>query len=172
MADSGLSGKQFQTAARRRRGEPVVLTIDDWQVDDEYQDGHEVTITIRIVPHLDVVRFGSMFGQFARMLSSLQDANVTDNDRLAHIDEQFPAAKARFRDCIIPPDRPGWDTVADDVDVTMLGQMIGQVSRELSGVDPTQPASSSTGSDTTSITSTDGAQPAESISAESPSPVG
>jgi hypothetical protein len=163
--------RAFQTSARRRSGRPPLsLTIEHTVVNDETGDATDIEETVRIDPLVDIVRAGAAFGAFGRTLGALNDEGIPAEEKIAALDRETPKVRAAFRELLVPNDRAKWDRVKDGVDITTLGQMIRYVTRELSGMDPTQPTSSSPGSASTGPGSTGGALPAPSIPPTSPSP--
>jgi hypothetical protein len=152
--------RTFQTAAHRRAGRPIPLTVQDWQ-DDGEGGGALVDVTVRIDPRTDVVRVGAAFAAFGRVLQQLNAPDGGDTEaKIKQLDVELARAKATLREMIVPHDRAAWDQVAPSVDTTLLGMMVRHVQQELSGMDPTQQASSSDGSAPTGLSSTDGVPPA------------
>lgn len=132
--------------------------------------GHEIDVTIRISLKVDVVRLGATLGEFGKALQLLQNQDVPAEQKIETLDSELPKVRHAIREMVLPPDRAGWDKVAPDLDAQTLGKVIRYITNELSGLDPTPPASSSDGSPTDGVTSTDGALPAPSTSAASPPP--
>ena len=188
MTTNGFAGKQFQTAAFRRRGKPLLFQVQGWvttddemaawlaafDVDGEPDEGpgHEDTVTLMVDPLLDLVRLGAAFGGFGTALQNVGNADLADEDKLKAIDVQLPRVKQALRDCLVPPSRLKFDTVSDAIDVTRLGELVRWITTELSGLDPTPPNESSAGADTTGSSSTAGAPPEASTSAPSLLPAG
>ena len=156
---NGYQGKSFQTAARRRRGEPLEFLVEHWGLDEETGNIGPIDARLRIDPNVDTVRMGAAFGAFGKMLMGFSDEDVSSDDKLAQLDRELPKARKALRDLIIPPDRAMFDVVQDAVTVAILGELVQWVTQELSGLDPTKQASSSDGSAPTGSTSTDGAPP-------------
>ncbi len=161
--------QSFQTAARRRGGQPISVTIEHTIVNDETGDVSDIDVVLRVDPLLDIVRAGAVFGAFGASLSGLNDADVEVTDKLATLEAEVPKLRRAMRDCFVPHDRQKWDEVGPGVDVMTLGSIIRYIVRELSGADPTRPESSSDGSAPTGPASTAGALPAPSIPPTSPS---
>lgn len=156
--------QSFQTAAARRRGELLAFDLTGviYPADPESEDAPEVvTVTVKVDPRLDAIRLGAAFGQFGRALKSIGADDADADTLIAMLDKETPRARARLRECLIPPSRVKFDTISDSVDLQTLGEVIRWLTKELSGVDPTQAGSSSDGSSTTTESSTPGAQPEE-----------
>jgi hypothetical protein len=67
---------------------------------------------------------------------------------------------ARF---VMPDSKPAFQDVTADLDIHILSEMVQDLIEEYSGAkNPTKPSLSSDGSQTTSVTSTDGVPPEES----------
>lgn len=160
MTDAPFEGQQFRTAAARRGGKILKLRIEHWQPpsdDDPDGEGQAITVTLRFDPLLDMLRMGTAFGQFGRTLAGFQTDETSVEDKMELLDREIPKMRAALRDCFVPPDRAKWDQVKEGVDAALLGELMRYLTRELSPVDPTQQASSSTGSEPTGGSSTDGA---------------
>jgi hypothetical protein len=172
-----FTGKQFQTAAWRRRGKPLEFSVQNWQYmeppvdwvatdnEPEWPGGREAEVILKVDPLLDILRMGAAFGTFAGVLQGLKPDTTSEgmsdlSDKLSLIDREVPKIRAALRECLVPPSRLKWDEVVESVDVIMLGQLVNWLLSEMSPMDPTRRASSSDGSVPTSDTSTDGA-PAE-----------
>lgn len=154
---NGYQGKSFQTAARRRRGEPLLFTIEHWGPDPDTGTVGALDAQLCIDPNVDTVRMGAAFGAFGKMLMGFSDEDVSSDEKLAQLDRELPKARRALRDLIIPPDRALYDVVQEAITVAILGELVQWVTQELSGLDPTKQASSSDGSAPTGSTSTDGA---------------
>lgn len=166
---NGFNGLQFQSAVARRQGKGPILHIEHWVFDgDDDETGHSVAADVMVDPRLDVIRFGEIFGTFATELRELGrkgEAMVAgtdetgDADAMQRLDQIVRRGRAKLRDCIVPTQREAFDTVADALDANMISQIVTAVARDLSPMDPTQPASSSDGSPATTASSTVGAPP-------------
>lgn len=165
-----FQNRSFQTAARRRGGKPISFTIEHAIVNDETGDVTEIEETMRVDPLLDVVRAGAAFGSFGAALAGLNDDSVSTEDKVATLERELPNIREAVRSFLVPTDRAKWDRVKEGVDIGTLGQLIRYIVKELSGMDPTEPTSSSPGSASTGSASTGGALPAPSIPPVSPSP--
>lgn len=131
--------KSFETAAARRRKDPIVWEIDGQQV--------------RLVSALELL-------DLADLIEALQ-APVGENEnslkaaakkRLLLLD-----IVARF---IVPESKQAFTDVAQDLDIHLLSEMVQDLIEEYSGAkNPTKPSSSSPGSEATGESSTAGATP-------------
>jgi len=163
---SNFNSRPFQTAARRRGGRPLVLTIQhtreveegDTATGDRYVTYEDVDVDLRIDPRLDVVRLGVVFGGLANAIKGTD--GQTAEQKLATLDSVIGQVRKSFRDCIVPPDRAKYDEVAESIDAQTFGQIVQYVTQELTGVDPTRRTSSSDGSPPTGTDSTPGPSPA------------
>lgn len=133
--------KAFETAAGRRRNDPVVWTIDG--------------IDIRLVSAIHIDE-----------LADLVDALNAETDETnpiraaAHKRGQMLEVIRRF---INPDDLAAWENVEPDIDTVVLSSMATELILEYSGAaNPTRPSSSSAGSEPTGASSTDGAAPEQS----------
>lgn len=169
MANSnGFNGLQFQSAVARRKGKGPILHIEHWVFDgDDDETGHGVEADVMVDPRLDVIRFGEIFGTFAAELRELGQTGqamvegtdkTVDTDAMKRLEQIVNRGRGKLRDCIVPTQRAAFDTVAGALDAVMISQIITGVARDLSPMDPTQPASSSDGSPATTASSTVGAQ--------------
>lgn len=154
-----FTNRQFQTAARRRAAEPISFTIGFVRVDAETQETVEGDATFRVDPLLDIVRLGAAISGFGQTLANLQSETLTAEEKLAALDRETPKVVKALRDFLVPPDRAQWDTVGPLLDIQTLGEVVRWLTQEVSGMNPTQPTSSSAGSGTTGSTSTAGALP-------------
>lgn len=150
----------FQSAAARRKGEIISFTIEHVAIDLDGNAGDLISHELRLDPLLDVVRLGVMFRTFSKALSAVRDAEGDDVEpMLAVLDKEMVRARGALRTAIVPHDRAKYDEVSDALDTQLLGQIIRFITDKLSGLDPTQQASSSNGSVEAGPTSTDGVQP-------------
>lgn len=157
-SEQGFNGLQFQSAVARRKGKGPVLHIEHWVFDsDDDEVGRQVDADVMVDPRLDVIRFGELFGSFATELRELNTADdTTDADKMKRLQHIINGGIDKLRGCIVPTQRAAFDTVSGALDAQMISHIIQGVAKELSPMDPTQPTSSSTGSDGTSVPSTDG----------------
>lgn len=159
---NSFEGKQFQSAAYRRKGVPITFQWQHWPTNDDGEAENEpVEVTLAIDPNADAVRMGAAFGGFAQ---TLQEFGKPDSDMEAlaeALDKAMPRVKSALRDLLTPPSRLKWDTITDSVDLTGLSQIIRWVMAEMSGLDPTQPESSLNGSLPTGSDLTASVLPAE-----------
>lgn len=167
---AGFTGKAFQTAAARR-GTPLQFQVEHLERDPENDDdmGTMVTYVLMVDPMLDIVRLGKSFGAFGKTLGGFNDESVSDEEKLQRIDVEVPRIREALRQVFTPPSRAKWDKVATGFDLRGLGEVIRWLTGELSGLDPTQQRSSSSGSDETGTPSTAGAPLEASTPPESPS---
>lgn len=166
---NGFNGLQFQSAVARRKGKGPVLHIEHWVFEsDDDEVGRSVEADVMVDPRLDVIRFGEIFGTFASELRELGQTGqamvdgtdkTNDSDAMKRLEQIVNRGRDKLRDCIVPTQRAMFDTVAGALDANMISQIITAVAKDLSPMDPTQPASSSDGSPATTASSTDGAQP-------------
>lgn len=131
--------KSFETAAARRRKDPII-----WQI-----DGHE----IRLIAALELL-------DLADLIEALQaQPDEADNGVRAAAKKRSVLIEIVTR-FVEPDSRAQFDTVLPDLDIHILSEMVQDLIEEYSGAkNPTKPSSSSPGSPTTGESSTDGAQP-------------
>ena len=142
MANEGFSGKSFQTAAYRRRGQPLSFRVQHAVFDDDSGELIEYDVVLRIDPALDVIRFGAAMGSFTDAMSK---AAAGEGDSIALLDHEYPKVLDAFRSFLVPPDREMFDTVRDGIDPGMGAELLKWISGELTGADPTSLPSSSAG---------------------------
>lgn len=159
MTTAPFQGQSFQTAAFRRRGKPLMCQIEHTKYNDD-GTSEDVTVTLRVDPLLDAVRLGATLGPVGAALTTLGDDKVALDEKVRIIEREQPVIADAIRACLVPPSRVEWDAIKGEVDIAVLSQLVQWITRELSGLDPTQPSESSAGSDGTGSGSTDGA-PAE-----------
>ena len=155
--DAPFTGETFTTAARRRGGKLTKFRIDHTVYDAETDEPTDLSVICRVDPKLDLVRFGVLFRDFTATLSSLDKTNQADV--LDALGRSLPSARAGLRECLVPHDRAAYDSVAEAIDINMMSRIIGLITRDLSGLDPTLPSVSSYGPDTDGVSSTAGASP-------------
>jgi len=181
MSNGGFNGAAFETAASRHDGKPIIITVIGAIMDD---DGNVTakSVDLRVNPLLDIVQVGAMagalvtFGEKLRAIGARSDAAEAVNEiageptegpdigrlleHVAVLQGELPRMRALVRDCLIPKSRLEFDEIVDSIDSVLLAQIATQISRRLSGLDPTPPVSSPDGSETTGEPSTVGAAPA------------
>lgn len=164
MTNAGYSGKSFQTAAHRRAGTRIRFEVQAWVYDDADNpddEGYPVVVELVVDPRLDIIRLGAAFGGLGTLLQGMGKTEVSDDEKVAVIARETPRARDKLRDCLVPPSRLKFDEVKDTLDIQAIGSIVQYITGELSGMDPTQRPSSSTGSAPASPSSTAGAQPEE-----------
>lgn len=131
--------RAFETAAARRRKDPIV-----WQV-----DGRE----IKLISSLELA-------DLADLLDALQSEDGNDENSI-----RVAVAKRKVLIEIVgrfveQDSKDNFISVANDLDIHILSQMVQELIQEYSGAaNPTKPSSSSDGYLTTGESLTDGAQP-------------
>lgn len=162
-----MGNKQFESASVRHQGKPLAFDWTYWRTGAD----EPVTQEFMVDPMLDMIRVGAAFGAFA---IKLQDFGKEGSD-IEGISEtltaQMPKVKMALRDCLLGPYQQVFDDIADTMDLQGLSQIVRWIMNELSGLDPTQPASSPAGSETTTDDLTAGALPEGLTPPASPSPV-
>lgn len=127
--------KAFTTAAARRSADPIVWTIDD--------------VEVRLKPMVDITELGTIAEELQTDVEQSAIAAVSRRRRLM-ID--------LVAMCVVPDDRDAFLGLSDNLDVTLLVEMVQEVITEYSGAaNPTKVDSSSDGSSPTGDSSTDGA---------------
>lgn len=131
--------RSFQTAAARRRQDPIIWDIDGQQ--------------IRLVASLELA-------DLADLIEALQaDDDSAENSIRAAVGKRKVLLEIVER-FIIEDDRPKFTAVSADLDIHILSQMVQELIGEYSGsTNPTKPSSSLVGLQTDGEISTDGAQP-------------
>ena len=134
--------KSFETAAARRRKDPIVWDIDGQQ--------------IRLVSSLELLDLADLIEALQTPTSDTENSlKAAAKKRLVLLD-----IVARF---VMPESKPAFQDVTADLDIHILSEMVQDLIEEYSGAkNPTKPSLSSDGSQTTSVTSTDGVPPEES----------
>jgi hypothetical protein len=134
--------RSFETAAARRRKDPIVWDIDGQQ--------------IRLVSSLELLDLADLIEALQTPVSDTENSlKAAAKKRLVLLD-----IVARF---VMPDSKAGFQEVSTDLDIHILSEMVQDLIEEYSGAkNPTKPSLSSDGSETTSVTSTDGAPPEES----------
>ena len=134
--------RSFQTAAARRRAEPIV-----WDIDGQ---------TVHLRPSVGLP-------DLVDLVDMVQEPIPDDMSPMKYAVQRRTSLIARMRPFIEPDSLDSWDAVADDLDIQIIVEMIQELIAEYAGTrNPTKPSSSSPGSDTTGESSTDGAQPEDS----------
>jgi len=129
--------RSFETAAARRRAEPIVWTIDG--------------ADIRLRPSVDL-------SEIAPLVDELQ-APVEGNQVKGAIAKR-EAMIATVKTFVIEDDHAKFDQVAPDLDMGILLEMVQEVVGEYAGTaNPTKRSPSSDGSSEDGKSSTDGAEP-------------
>lgn len=137
--------RSFQTAAARRRQDPVI-----WEIDDK---------TIRL-------RSSVALPDLADLVDLLQEPVPEGMSPMKYAVERRVTLIERMRPFIEKESIADYEAVAEDLDIQTVGEMISDLIAEYAGTrNPTKPSSSSPGSDLTGSSSTDGV-PAE-VSTES-----
>ena len=131
--------KSFETAAARRRKDPIVWDIDGQQ--------------IRLVSSLELLDLADLIDALQTTYSEEENSlKVAAKKRLVLLD-----IVARF---VMPESKPAFQDVITDLDIHILSEMVQDLIEEYSGAkNPTKPSLSSDGSETTGETSTDGVLP-------------
>jgi hypothetical protein len=160
MTDIGFQGKQFQVAADRKLGRPLTIGVNHWVQDwsDPADEGGWVNVSFRIDPNTDMIRLGLAVGALGK---GMQAAGVDEDveAQIAQLDRALPTVRRAMRECVVPPDRDAFDVIAPTLGVRKLSEMIQTVMGALSGMDPTERASSLDGSAQDGSPSTAGALP-------------
>lgn len=131
--------RSFQTAAARRRQDPIIWDIDGKQ--------------IKLVAALELA-------DLADLIEALQaDADPNENSIRVAVAKRKLLLEIVER-FIVETDQAKFTKVADDLDIHILSQMVQELIGEYAGsANPTKPSSSSVGSQQDGETSTDGVQP-------------
>ena len=127
--------RSFETAASRRRKDPII-----WNIDDE---------SIRLVASMDLL-------DLADLIEALQ-APADDESSLKAAAQKRKTLLTIVRRFVVEDDQRAFDSIADDLDIHLLSEMVQDLIQEYSGAkNPTKPQSSADGSPETGGTSTDG----------------
>jgi hypothetical protein len=133
--------RAFQTAAARRRANPI-----EWAVDDKI---------IRLRPSVDLTEIADLVEQLDTPLAegeSVIKAGAQKRQILLAIVSTF----------IEPASQPHFDEVSTDIDVGMLNEMLEELVAEYTGqANPMQASPSPDGLSVTGSSLTVGAEPAE-----------
>lgn len=158
-----FTGQSFKTAAAARVGKPLAFQVETAIVDAE-GNVTATSVVCKVNPLLDTVRLGSALGSLSEFGGTLRKFGGSRDDAeamtaaIAAIEDAVPNVRAAIRACLVESSREVWDSVSESVDVLTLGSIVAYIGQELSGVDPTGQASSSTGSEPTGSSSTAGVQ--------------
>jgi len=129
--------RSFQTAAARRRLDPIV-----WKIDG---------IEVRLRPSVDLAEIVPMVEALSVQTEGSQVAAATEKRKVLVATVKTFVDQASF---------PAFDRIADDLDVTMLSEMVQELVQEYAGSpNPTKQQLSSVQSEPTGDTSTDGVVP-------------
>lgn len=140
--------KTFETAAARRRRDPIGWIID----------GHEINMT----PTLE-------FGDLAGLVALARDtqpggaAPADDPDFLEKLQAKIDAMRDELGRFVSDDTKAGYDAVKSDLDVEILLELVTDITAEVSGRVPTLPSPSSDGSSMPGTDSTATATPVGSI---------
>jgi hypothetical protein len=141
--------KAFQTAAARRREDPIVWTIDESEI------------------HL---RASVELGAISDLVDSLQDNPDDDGTGMALVVAKRRRLLEAMRQFVLPDSLDAFNALEADLDFWVLVEMHNELIAEYAGSgNPTRRASSSNGSESTGETLTDGAAPEESTQSASQS---
>lgn len=128
--------RSFQTAAARRRAEPIV-----WEIDG---------LEIRLRPSVGLP-------DLADLVDLLQEPVPEGLTPMKYAVQRRLTLMEKIRPFIEADSVANYDQVADDLDIPIIGEMIQDLIAEYTGTrNPTKPSSSSPGSETTGQSSTDG----------------
>jgi hypothetical protein len=141
--------KSFETAAARRRLDPIV-----WEI-----DGTEIQLRASV----DLAAVGVL-------VDSLQDQPDDDGTGMSVVMAKRSRLLAAMRGFILDDSQSVFDELEPDLDFWVLVDMHNELIAEYAGSgNPTKRASSSVGSEPTGEISTDGAAPEDSTPLDSPS---
>jgi hypothetical protein len=135
--------RSFQTAAARRRAEPIV-----WEIDDR---------TVSLRPSVDLA-------DLADLIDLLQEPVPEGLTPMKYAVERRRALIERIEPFVEPHSVATYQEISADLDMTTLGEMIQELIAEYAGTrNPTKPSSSSPGSEETGPSSTAGVPLEESM---------
>jgi hypothetical protein len=133
--------KAFETAANRRRRDPIV-----WEIDG---------VSVRLRASVDMIEMGEI-------LERLKDDKPEGMSDISWTADRRAVLEEVLLGFIEPDSHPGWQSVLPDIDFPMMNDMLTELIQEYTGqANPTQEQSSSGGSSTTGDDSTAGVLPAE-----------
>jgi hypothetical protein len=131
--------RSFQTAAARRRNDPIVWNIDGTD--------------IRLRASVDL-------SEIAPLVDELQAPTPKGANQVGAAVAKREAMVRAVLTFIEPDDRDAFGVVEPDIDMQLLVEMVQELVTEYAGAaNPTKPSPSSDGSDATGASSTDGAAP-------------
>ena len=139
--------RSFQTAAARRRAEPIT-----WEI-----DGKVINLRASVgLPDL------------ANLVDLLQEPIPEGMTPMKYAVQRRITLIDQMRPFIEADSLSAYDEVAEDLDIQTVGEMIQDLIAEYAGArNPTKPSSSSPGSETTGQSSTDGVPLEESTESNS-----
>lgn len=140
--------KEFTTAAQRRRDDPILWVID----------GHE----IHMKPGIE---FGDLAGMLDLASQATAEAATDDEsgaERLRMIQSKVDGLRTELAAFVSGDTRDEYEAVRADLDLTILLELVQDITAEVSGRVPTLPSASSDGSQQPGPSSTDGAPVEES----------
>jgi hypothetical protein len=121
--------RAFETAASRRRRDPIVWIIDGVQV--------------RLRASVDMIEMGEI-------LERLKDEKPAGMSDIAWTADRRRVLEEVLLGFIEPESHEGWETVLPDIDFPMMNEMLSDLIEEYTGqANPTQAQSSSGGSSLT-----------------------
>lgn len=139
--------KEFQTAAARRREDPIVWVID----------GNEIHMNPAI-EFGDLAGMIDVAGQAATEAQHDETTNVeTGGERLRAVQEKVDALRNELAQFVSPETQDAYAKVRGDLDLGILLELIQDITAEVSGRVPTLPSGSPDGSPPPGPSSTDGA---------------
>jgi hypothetical protein len=128
--------RSFQTAAARRRAEPII-----WEI-----DGQEIRLRASIE-----------LADLASLIDLLQEPVPEGLSPMKYAVERRASLIEAIRPFVEEPSIAGYEQVAEDLDLGVIGEMISDLIAEYAGTrNPTKPSSSLPGSEETGPSSTDG----------------
>jgi hypothetical protein len=141
--------RSFETAAARRRLDPIVWDIDG--------------VSLKLRPSVDL-------GSIGMLSDSLQDQPEDDGTGMSVVMAKRSRLLAAMRRFLLEESIEAFDALEPDLDFFVLVEMHNELIAEYAGSgNPTRRASSSGGSEPTGEISTDGAAPEDSTQSPSPS---
>lgn len=128
--------RQFQTAAARRRKDPLI-----WEIDGK---------TIRLVSSLELA-------DLAELIEALQEDGEEGENSIRLAAKKRLLLLEIMSKFLEPESKPLFDELSPDLDIHLLNEMVVDLINEFSGAaNPTKPSSSSAGSERDGESSTDG----------------
>lgn len=130
--------KAFETAAGRRRKDPIVWSIDD--------------VAIRLRASVNLTDIGMLFEE-------MNAPREEGQSEMAYASQKKNCIEEIVRAFVDPDYLDAFETVLPDIELTMLNDMVTMLIEEYTGqANPMQDSSSSAGSSPTGSVSTDGAR--------------